>query len=78
MRVAAVALVGVVAAALLLKTSAPSVTAEARDGTQVQSLTVDWRTTFVTPADTIDLEKGASSYSEADVFELGAAEQEHR
>lgn len=68
---ASVALVGIVAAALLLRTSPPSVTAETPDSPQI--LTVDWRTTFVTPSETIDLDKGDRGYGEADVFRLGEA-----
>lgn len=70
----AVALAGIVVAALLLRTSAPSVTAEAPENRLEQRLTVDWRTIFVTPSETIDLEKGERSYSEADVFRVGDAD----
>ena len=65
---AAAVLAAIVAGALLLRPSAPAATAEATDASPVQRLTLDWRITFVTPSETIDLDRGDRSYGEADVY----------
>ena len=71
--VGAAALAAIFAAILVARASTPPVNAQTANTQGPHSLLVDLGFTFVTPAGTINLDKGGRDYGEADLFKPGEA-----